>query len=142
MPYLKNLLQFKLTVPPLVPTPNPPSLNPSKSTPPPPSHPNSAPPQTNSASTQPSNDFSHTTPLDTSPKSNPPTNEHPQTKTFAQRAKSIADHFLTRLAPITLSASGVPQVLVPDEVFERGEALHRDFIIGVFFLQRCLPTKR
>lgn len=49
----------------------------------------------------------------------------PKNKTWAQRASPIADRSLKPLAPTILSDTGVPQVIVPDEVFERGEALHR-----------------
>lgn len=47
--------------------------------------------------------------------------------------RTVADKSLKRLAPTSYSESGVPQVIVPDEVFHRGAALHQDFIVGAFF---------
>ncbi|KAJ4910227.1 DUF4283 domain-containing protein [Raphanus sativus] len=39
---------------------------------------------------------------------------------------------LKRLAPLTYSENGVPQVTIPDEVFQRGAEFHKDFILGSF----------
>ena len=40
---------------------------------------------------------------------------------------------MQRLAPLTYSETGIPQVTIPDEVFQRGAELHKDFIQGFFF---------
>lgn len=42
------------------------------------------------------------------------------------------DKSLQRLAPVTISETGRPRVLIPDSVFEKGAELHRDFIICYF----------
>ncbi|KAL0712152.1 hypothetical protein Bca4012_019130 [Brassica carinata] len=60
------------------------------------------------------------------PTSSPTTTRFPVTFT----AKSIADRSLKRLAPISYSEAGVPQVTIPDEVFIRGAEMHKEFIIG------------
>lgn len=115
---------------------------PSQTVPSPPSVPiqsSSSSPQTSIDQSQTSQDqpqTSHDQPKPSNsdhPPNTNPSNPPPKTKSWAQRAKPIADRSLKRLAPTTLSDIGVPQVLVPGEVFERGEELHRDFIIGAFF---------
>lgn len=52
--------------------------------------------------------------------------------TYAAKARSTVDRSLTRMAPTTTSPEGKPQVLVPDGVFERGAALHREYLVGTF----------
>lgn len=44
----------------------------------------------------------------------------------------FADKSLKRLAPITFSETGRPRVLIPDEVFQHGAELHKDFIVCYF----------
>ncbi|CAG7904339.1 unnamed protein product [Brassica rapa] len=70
---------------------------------------------------------------------NPPTQNQnhetppPQTQSYAQKVKVSANKTLQRLAPLSFSEAGVPQVTIPDEVFQRGAELHKDFIQGFFF---------
>lgn len=54
------------------------------------------------------------------------------TNTYATRLRISTDRTLKRLAPTTFSPDGVPRVLVPDAVFNRGAKAHKDFILGVF----------
>ncbi|KAJ4882167.1 extensin-like [Raphanus sativus] len=49
------------------------------------------------------------------------------------KARVGTDKSLKRLAPTEYSESGIPQVTVPDEVFERGAAMLQDYIVGSFF---------
>ena len=42
------------------------------------------------------------------------------------------DKTLRRLAPVTVSDSGRPRVLIPESVFQKGAELHKDFIICYF----------
>ncbi|KAG5396341.1 hypothetical protein IGI04_018155 [Brassica rapa subsp. trilocularis] len=51
---------------------------------------------------------------------------------YAEKAKPIADKTLRRVAPLSYSENGVPQVTIPDEVFQRGAELHKDFVLGSF----------
>lgn len=77
----------------------------------------------------------------TQSKSPPPQTSVPpphKPQTYAQKAKPIANKSLQRLAPITYSEAGIPQVTVPDEVFQRGAEIHKDFIQGHFFAK--MPT--
>ncbi|KAG2266872.1 hypothetical protein Bca52824_073951 [Brassica carinata] len=36
-------------------------------------------------------------------------------------------------SPPTISPKGIPRVMIPDEVFERGALQHKDFVVGRFF---------
>ncbi|KAF8047583.1 hypothetical protein N665_2939s0007 [Sinapis alba] len=64
-----------------------------------------------------------TTPSNTLDRPNP---------SLVERLRKSHDKSLTRLAPISLSDSGRPRVLIPDSVFLKGAELHRDFIICHF----------
>ncbi|RID72375.1 hypothetical protein BRARA_C04269 [Brassica rapa] len=57
---------------------------------------------------------------------------HPSDRTYAGKAKMGTDRSLKRLAPLVFSPEGIPQVKIPDEVFNRGAEAHKDFVIGVF----------
>ncbi|CAN7140634.1 unnamed protein product [Brassica rapa subsp. narinosa] len=56
----------------------------------------------------------------------------PPDKTYAGKAKIGTDRSLRRLAPVAFSPVGIPQVRIPDEVFNRGAEAHKDFVLGVF----------
>ncbi|KAG5396308.1 hypothetical protein IGI04_018122 [Brassica rapa subsp. trilocularis] len=58
--------------------------------------------------------------------------ENAPPKTWAQKAKASTDRSLQRLAPTTTLANGTPRVAVPDEVFQRGADLHKEFLVGTF----------
>ncbi|RID72036.1 hypothetical protein BRARA_C03944 [Brassica rapa] len=60
-------------------------------------------------------------------------NLRPPPQSYAQKAKTNTNKVLQRLAPLSYSDAGIPQVTIPDEVFKRGAELHRDFIQGFFF---------
>ncbi|KAG5396752.1 hypothetical protein IGI04_018566 [Brassica rapa subsp. trilocularis] len=64
---------------------------------------------------------------------NPTQNTRQTPQSYAQKVKAIANTTLQRLAPLTYSETGIPQVIIPDEVFLRGAELHKDFIQGFFF---------
>ncbi|KAG2248103.1 hypothetical protein Bca52824_087731 [Brassica carinata] len=55
-----------------------------------------------------------------------------QSQTYASKAKILSDRSLKCLAPTTSSPEGKPRVLVPDAVFARGAALHKEYIVGSF----------
>lgn len=61
------------------------------------------------------------------------TSNPPKPQSWSDKAKQIADRSLRRLAHPTLSEAGIPEVTVPDAVFERGASLHKDFVVGSFF---------
>ncbi|KAG2291193.1 hypothetical protein Bca52824_037862 [Brassica carinata] len=46
--------------------------------------------------------------------------------------RKTQDKSLTRLAPVTISDTGHPRVLIPDSAFQKGAELHKDFIICYF----------
>lgn len=56
----------------------------------------------------------------------------PTEKTMAERLRKTTDRSLKRLAPTTIAESERPRVVIPDEVFQRGADLHKDFIICYF----------
>ncbi|CAH2047860.1 unnamed protein product, partial [Thlaspi arvense] len=51
---------------------------------------------------------------------------------LVERIRVFEDRSLRRLAPVTISETGRPRVLIPDEVFQRGEELHKNFIVCYF----------
>ncbi|CAH2066352.1 unnamed protein product, partial [Thlaspi arvense] len=68
------------------------------------------------------------------PPSEPHTNISQTTvpPSLVERIRVFEDRSLRRLAPVTISETGRPRVLIPDEVFQRGEELHKDFIVCYF----------
>lgn len=52
--------------------------------------------------------------------------------TLVEKIRRFEDKSLKRLAPATTSATGRPTVLIPHEVFQKGAALHKDFIVCIF----------
>ncbi|XP_048615565.1 proline-rich receptor-like protein kinase PERK10 [Brassica napus] len=101
------------------------SLTPSDHAPPPP------PPPVRSTIP---NSQPHTVP----PHPNPPPIFQPQPQThnaaptLAETLRVRGDKSLQRLAPVTISETGRPRVLIPDSVFHKGAELHKDFIICYF----------
>lgn len=59
----------------------------------------------------------------------------PKTASWADKAKSSTDKSLKRMSstPPTISPDGIPRVMIPDEVFQRGAQQHKDFVVGRFF---------
>ncbi|WZZ84036.1 LOW QUALITY PROTEIN: hypothetical protein YC2023_104608 [Brassica napus] len=51
---------------------------------------------------------------------------------LVEKIRRMEDKKLRRLAPVTLSDKGVPRVLIPDSVFQKGAEIHKDFIICYF----------
>lgn len=90
---------------------------------------NSSPLNTNKASV--SNPHAFSVPADVPTASyNPPVaNPKPSPLTLVEKLRISEDRTLERLAPLTYSETGRPRVLIPDVVFEKGAALHKDFII-------------
>lgn len=120
------------------------SLNPTTASPPPPFIPptlqkeNPLPPQNNHSQTPPpqlnpppQTKPPHTSSSDSTNTSNKPSSS--KTPSWADKARVGTDKSLKRLAPTEYSESGIPQVTVPDEVFERGAAMLQDYIVGSFF---------
>ncbi|RID64882.1 hypothetical protein BRARA_D00118, partial [Brassica rapa] len=93
----------------------PPSVNPSD----PPSTPPVTPPVT-------------TDPLKVPPATAFQPNIPPVSPSLVERIRRSEDKTLSRLAPVTISSSGRPRVLIPDSVFQQGAELHKDFIICYF----------
>uniref|UniRef100_A0A0D3CI77 Uncharacterized protein n=1 Tax=Brassica oleracea var. oleracea TaxID=109376 RepID=A0A0D3CI77_BRAOL len=56
---------------------------------------------------------------------------HLQSKrpSLVERLRISEDKTLQRLAPVSISATGRPRVLIPDDVFEKGAEIHKDFIV-------------
>ena len=73
-----------------------------------------------------------------------PTTENPQTNpiTWADRANLSTDKTLKRMSttPPSISQEGIPRVMIPDEVFERGALQHKDFVVGRFFGRILIRT--
>lgn len=67
----------------------------------------------------------------------PPAPAHPPPKpsSWADKAKASTDKSLKRMSssPPTLSPEGIPRVMIPDEVFQRGALQHKDFVVRRFF---------
>lgn len=57
------------------------------------------------------------------------------TPTWADKATYASDKRLKRMSatPPLISPEGIPRVVIPDEVFERGALQHKDFVVGRFF---------
>nr|VDD06225.1 unnamed protein product [Brassica oleracea] len=51
---------------------------------------------------------------------------------LVERLRKSEDKTLRRLAPVTISDTGRPRVLIPNSVFQKGAELHKDFIICYF----------
>lgn len=75
-----------------------------------------------------------TPPLNTTSSSapHPPAPPPVTNPTLADTLRLKGDKTFQRLAPVTISDTGRPRVLIPDSVFEKGAELHRDFIICYF----------
>ena len=52
---------------------------------------------------------------------------------WISKVKKPIDRSLSRLFPVTLSPAGVPRVIIPQEVYQKGAELHRDFVVCRFF---------
>ncbi|KAJ4885360.1 DUF4283 domain-containing protein [Raphanus sativus] len=52
--------------------------------------------------------------------------------TLAEQIREREDKTLSRLAHVSISATGRPRVLIPDSVFQKGAEMHKDFIICYF----------
>lgn len=76
-----------------------------------------------------------TPPLPTAQASTPPI------PTLAEKLRVKGDRTLSRLAPVQLSETGRPRVLIPDSVFQEGANLHKDFIV-CYFNGRPPPFKQ
>ncbi|WZZ31944.1 hypothetical protein YC2023_015345 [Brassica napus] len=66
------------------------------------------------------------------PPQNPPLPANPPAPTLVEKIQKSENKTLRRLAPVTIAESGRPRVLIPDSVFQKGEELHKDFIICYF----------
>lgn len=60
---------------------------------------------------------------------------------LAEKLRFTSDKTLKKLAPVTMAAPGRPHVVIPDEVFQRGAELHRDFIV-CYFCGKAPPYKQ
>ncbi|XP_013645955.2 uncharacterized protein LOC125594385 [Brassica napus] len=68
------------------------------------------------------------------PSSTPPVTENSlnPTQTLIEKLRASADKPLKRLAPVAVSPTGRPRVVIPDAVFKKGADIHKDFIICYF----------
>lgn len=55
-----------------------------------------------------------------------------QKQTLVEKLRASADMSLKRLAPVSISPSGRPRIVIPDDVFKKGAEIHKDFIICYF----------
>lgn len=62
----------------------------------------------------------------------PPVTDSTKGPTLVEKIRAAEDKTLTRLAPVTVSPTGRPRVVIPDSVFKIGAELHKDFIICYF----------
>lgn len=53
-------------------------------------------------------------------------------RTWAERIRAFTDMSLSRLVPALVSSTGKPKIKIPDEVFQRGADLHKEYIGGYF----------
>lgn len=99
---------LKLSNPPLLVNPSASSLNPSPVLPSPPPSASHPPPAQSTVPTH---------------------------QSWAEKTKISTDKTLKSMSSSSTSISpdGVPRVTIPDEVFQRGALLHKDFIVGRFF---------
>lgn len=66
---------------------------------------------------------------------NPPSLNHslPEApSTLVEKLRKAHDKTLSRLAPVSLTDSGRPRILIPDSVFQKGAEKHKDFITCQF----------
>ena len=63
----------------------------------------------------------------------PPNPVVPPKPSYASKTKSTIDRSLRRLSPQSFSPEGIPRVIIPDEVYQKGAELHKDFLICRFF---------
>lgn len=56
----------------------------------------------------------------------------PSSTPLVEKIRKLENKTLRRLAPVTLTDNGVPRVLIPDSVFEKGAEIHKNFIICYF----------
>ncbi|XP_024005989.1 uncharacterized protein LOC18010805 [Eutrema salsugineum] len=61
-----------------------------------------------------------------------PGNQPSSFPTLAEKIRQNEDRSLKRLSPVTFAESGRPRIIIPDEVFEHGANLHKDFVICYF----------
>ncbi|KAF3533114.1 hypothetical protein DY000_02043911 [Brassica cretica] len=54
------------------------------------------------------------------------------TPSLTERIRKSVDKSLHRIAPVSVSGSGRPRVLIPESVFQKGAEIHKDFIICYF----------
>ncbi|XP_013601806.1 PREDICTED: mucin-2-like [Brassica oleracea var. oleracea] len=69
------------------------------------------------------------TPIDPTQSVPPP---FPTNTPLLEKIRKLEDKSLKRLAPVTLSDKGIPRVLTPDSVFQKGAEIHKYFIICYF----------
>lgn len=74
-----------------------------------------------------------TSKLSPAPSPVPPSGSIPPTTTWASKVKSSIDRSLERLSPLSYGPSGNPRVVIPDEVYQMGAQLHKDFVVCKFF---------
>ncbi|KAF3572025.1 hypothetical protein F2Q69_00063092 [Brassica cretica] len=51
---------------------------------------------------------------------------------LVERLRLAEDKTLKHLAPVSLSPSGRPRIVIPDSVFQKGAEIHKDFIVCYF----------
>lgn len=57
---------------------------------------------------------------------------NPTTDSWTAIMRKASDKTLKRLAPPSYSPTGTPRILIMDDVFKKGTALHKEFVVGFF----------
>lgn len=66
------------------------------------------------------------------PAPQPPVSSASPAANWAQNFKKSIDRSLKKVSNPSFSAEGIPRIKIPDSVFQKGAALHQDFVMGVF----------
>lgn len=71
-------------------------------------------------------------PLTNQTQTQPPQQPKQTQPTLIEKLRTAGDKTLKRLAPVSVSPSGRPRILIPDSVFQKGVELHKDFVVCYF----------
>lgn len=71
-------------------------------------------------------------PLTNQTQTQPPQQPKQTQPTLIEKLRTAGDKTLKRLAPVSVSPSGRPRILIPDSVFQKGAELHKDFVVCYF----------
>ncbi|KAG5405570.1 hypothetical protein IGI04_011689 [Brassica rapa subsp. trilocularis] len=71
-------------------------------------------------------------PITNQTQTQPPKQPKQTQPTLIEKLRTAGDKTLKRLAPVSVSPSGRPRILIPDSVFQKGADLHKDFVVCYF----------